>query len=126
MSNNNKSWVDVFYSNKSPSQFCTECGTLLTLASGNNKIVCRGCSQSIDFKDFLSIEMKSGSKLESKDKSEEESEEENDTRAKVDEECPNCGHVGLFFYTAQIRSADEGQTVFYDCEECGHKFTQNN
>jgi DNA-directed RNA polymerase I subunit RPA12 len=48
------------------------------------------------------------------------------TRATVDEPCPRCGHVGLEFYTLQLRSADEGQTVFYECPDCAHKWSQNN
>lgn len=47
------------------------------------------------------------------------------TRATVDEECPKCGHFGLEYYTMQLRSADEGQTVFYECEKCKHKYSQN-
>ena len=48
------------------------------------------------------------------------------TRATVEEECPACGHMELEFYTMQMRSVDEGQTVFYECLKCGHKFSQNN
>jgi DNA-directed RNA polymerase I subunit RPA12 len=48
------------------------------------------------------------------------------SRATVDEPCPKCGHQGLEFYTLQLRSADEGQTVFYECPSCKAKWSQNN
>ena len=47
-------------------------------------------------------------------------------RATVDEPCLKCSHRVLRFYTMQLRSADEGQTVFYECEKCRHTFSQNN
>lgn len=47
-------------------------------------------------------------------------------RAVVDEKCPKCPHKGLNFYTMQLRSVDEGQTVFYECPKCGYTFSQNN
>ena len=46
-------------------------------------------------------------------------------RAVVKEACPKCKHPELQYYTMQLRSADEGQTVFYECSKCGHAFSTN-
>lgn len=46
--------------------------------------------------------------------------------AEVDEDCPKCAHPRASFYTMQLRSADEGATVFYECLSCGFKWRQNN
>jgi DNA-directed RNA polymerase I subunit RPA12 len=47
--------------------------------------------------------------------------------ATVDENCPNpeCDNNQMVFHTAQLRSADEGQTVFYNCVKCGYKYSIN-
>lgn len=43
--------------------------------------------------------------------------------AKINVPCPQCDNFELSYNTAQVRSADEGQTVFYFCEKCGYKDT---
>ncbi len=40
-------------------------------------------------------------------------------RRQVDMTCPAFGNRGMQFYTMQLRSADEGQTVFYKFEKRG-------
>lgn len=46
-------------------------------------------------------------------------------RATVEEECPKCRNPTMNYWTMQLRSADEGQTVFYECPKCHHTFSTN-
>ncbi|KAF6001825.1 hypothetical protein CCYA_CCYA14G3662 [Cyanidiococcus yangmingshanensis] len=41
------------------------------------------------------------------------------------ESCPNCNGQELFYETVQMRSADEGQTILYQCCRCRTRFTQH-
>jgi len=36
----------------------------------------------------------------------------------VERKCPKCGNDVMSYATLQLRSADEGQTVFYTCTKC--------
>lgn len=36
----------------------------------------------------------------------------------VERKCPKCGNDNMSYATLQLRSADEGQTVFYTCTKC--------
>jgi hypothetical protein len=38
----------------------------------------------------------------------------------IEEECEKCHAKEVSFHTMQLRSADEGQTVFYHCLKCGY------
>ena len=49
-----------------------------------------------------------------------------DSNATVEEPCPKCLHPLARFYTMQLRSVDEGSTVFYECAKCKHTWTQDN
>jgi DNA-directed RNA polymerase subunit M/transcription elongation factor TFIIS len=64
-------------------------------------------------------------------KREPESDEESDNdgigaqRALVSEECQKCKNPKMYFWTQQLRSADEGQTIFYECPKCGNRLSLN-
>ena len=47
-------------------------------------------------------------------------------RATVEEPCIKCGHEEVGYYTVQLRSVDEGQTVFYECPSCKYTWSINN
>jgi DNA-directed RNA polymerase I subunit RPA12 len=47
------------------------------------------------------------------------------TPTQIQETCPRCGHDEMTFKTAQLRSADEGQTVFYRCLNCDYNYSLN-
>jgi rubredoxin len=42
----------------------------------------------------------------------------------VDRKCPNCKSDKMSYATLQLRSADEGQTVFYTCTKCKYVYAQ--
>ncbi|KAF1814190.1 hypothetical protein P152DRAFT_393336 [Eremomyces bilateralis CBS 781.70] len=45
--------------------------------------------------------------------------------ALIDETCDKCGREQVRYHTVQLRSADEGSTIFYNCD-CGHSWNTNN
>jgi len=116
--------------------FCNVCGTLLKYGSDLGNVKCSLCNTESDFsKDTLNTERKTCSTRRSKLKGRRREEisrcqliaedkgEEN--RPTVAEKCEKCGNNEMYFSTAQLRSADEGQTVFYECTRCRYKFSLN-
>jgi len=39
--------------------------------------------------------------------------------------CEDCGGTDISYTSKQTRSADEGQTIFYECVACKHCWQQN-
>jgi DNA-directed RNA polymerase I subunit RPA12 len=102
--------------------FCSTCGTLLDPPLGlEETVVCFACSKKTDSKVFESIQVMSTLDIKSRSVLLEKKE----NGATIKEKCPKCDAPEMVFHTAQLRSADEGQTIFYNCIKCGYKTSIN-
>ncbi|KAH8889648.1 hypothetical protein GQ53DRAFT_187414 [Thozetella sp. PMI_491] len=112
--------------------FCIDCGNLLPASSGNSKniLACDSCgahnrdlpSTTITTRtkpsDFPSLLRQKLSSVQVVEKHKVQTE-----RVDSNMECPKCGRTGIRYSEAQLRSADEGSTIFYNCD-CGHRSVQ--
>eukprot|EP00792_Barthelona_sp_PAP020_P005661 TRINITY_DN2748_c0_g2_i1.p1 TRINITY_DN2748_c0_g2~~TRINITY_DN2748_c0_g2_i1.p1 ORF type:complete len:118 (+),score=42.88 TRINITY_DN2748_c0_g2_i1:34-354(+) len=105
-------------------KFCPYCSMMLEFqASGI--LQCSLCSHSVPLDVLEDFEVKTHS-TKQKQLLANDDRHSLEEDAVVDEICPKCGHDKQSFRTAQLRSADEGQTVFYTCLKCGFKHSVNN
>src|SRR5436189_5641809 len=44
-----------------------------------------------------------------------------ETNARIARDCPKCPAKEMTWSEAQLRSADEGTTIFYRCPSCGYR-----
>ncbi|TNJ29182.1 DNA-directed RNA polymerase subunit [Giardia muris] len=99
--------------------FCDVCGTLLrSTATG---LYCSCCEKAVDQKGRdtrVITELHFQSEVVTLEAT-------GESRPTIDETCPQCGHGTAYFTSQQMRSADEGQTVFFECCKCGHKYRVN-
>lgn len=100
--------------------FCDHCGTLLTVLE--DRVYCDCCKRAF----HKDVELAAASySVSMPGRAMAEQEELAGVRSIVEETCPRCGHGKAYYTTQQMRSADEGQTVFYECCKCGYKYRQN-
>ncbi|CAG8717860.1 7969_t:CDS:2, partial [Acaulospora morrowiae] len=110
---------------KSSVLFCSECGNLLNI-DGEDMVTCNSCMfkrVTTEFEDIV-ITTKSNpknfpSKLRLKRSRIKQLDVDKEESASIKEKCPNCGNEEMNYHTMQLRSADEGQTIFYNCTRCG-------
>lgn len=125
--------------------FCTDCGNLLDGSAGKQDAIltCQVCGASCRGRlfplpqrtAFLTVADTSSKVIVTRSKptafpsvlrakrSEVQTITEADmqTRALIRQPCEKCGREEVRFHEKQLRSADEGSTIFYECE-CGHKY----
>ncbi|CAB3360468.1 Hypothetical predicted protein [Cloeon dipterum] len=110
--------------------FCFECGSIMPVLQKKGDLICYTCKtthkiEALDSHEvhyvlhFNSIES-GGTQQEKKKTKETEAE-----GPVCERKCPKCGNDVMSYATLQLRSADEGQTVFYTCTKCKYKETEN-
>lgn len=109
--------------------FC-RCGTILDLTDTGN-IECTTCGFKANFTDFNIPEVITRSAPHAKpawlvDDDDDGGGAEGNEHVIIEEPCPKCGNPEQYFYTMQLRSVDEGSTVFYECPKCNNKYSVNN
>ncbi|KAF4100232.1 DNA-directed RNA polymerase I subunit RPA12 [Onychostoma macrolepis] len=101
--------------------FCPECGNILPVPGRENTITCPRCSFKIPVREFTGQVIKSSVVFNPLDQSSCIVESEEDAELKgpvIDRRCSRCNKEGMVYHTRQMRSADEGQTVFFTCIHC--------
>ncbi|KAJ1068876.1 hypothetical protein K5549_019016, partial [Capra hircus] len=100
--------------------FCPDCGSVLPLPGAQDAVACTRCGFSINVRDFEGKVVKTSVVFNKLGTAMPLSMEEGPEfqGPVVDRRCSRCGHEGMAYHTRQMRSADEGQTVFYTCTNC--------
>ncbi|MDY6777509.1 MAG: transcription factor S [Candidatus Nanohaloarchaea archaeon] len=103
--------------------FCDDCGGIIVSEKegGKTSFKCRSCDQRYE---------KQGGQMqitETKDEEErgliaEGSDEE--SLPETEEQCEECGNDTAYWWMEQTRAADEPETRFFKCTECGHTWRE--
>jgi DNA-directed RNA polymerase subunit M len=104
-------------------EFCDECGSMMRTEDDN--WVCGSCGYEKPRDRNREAEMvtKTGQEeSEVVDVSDVSAEEMGPTTSA---RCPECGNDRAYWEMKQIRSADESETRFFTCTECGHKWRED-
>ncbi|KAL6431654.1 DNA-directed RNA polymerase I subunit RPA12 [Cataglyphis hispanica] len=110
--------------------FCPDCGSILPLLDEKKATVtCYACKRNWGSKTFGNLEMTHTIHFNSKDayaSTKEANDSDDDADGPiVERSCPQCKNDKMSYATLQLRSADEGQTIFYTCTKCKYKETEN-
>ncbi len=109
--------------------FCPGCGALLPPLPNVGNVFCLACKYEVPAEAFQEVEMSYTVVFNQKDEGGKRrrkvKEEEEPDGPTVERKCPKCGHDQMSYAALQLRSADEGQTVFFTCLKCKYKESEN-
>ena len=115
---------------KTDVNFCPGCGALLPSLPLSGHVRCLACKNPVPIESFSAIETSYTivfNKREDTKKKKKSGDEEDDAAdgPTVERKCPKCGFEKMSYAALQLRSADEGQTVFFTCLKCKYKESEN-
>jgi len=108
--------------------FCPGCGALLPSLTSTGDVTCVCCKYVVSSKLFdekvirYTVEFNS---VEGTGRSNKKKAGDQADGPVIERKCPKCGHDQMSYAAIQLRSADEGQTVFFTCLKCGYKESEN-
>jgi len=107
--------------------FCPSCGSLLPSLTARGDVTCICCkfvvsSHLFDEKVIQYTVHFNSQENTTKKKSSELDQADGPI---IERKCPKCGHDQMSYAAIQLRSADEGQTVFFTCLKCKYKESEN-
>ncbi|XP_062845558.1 DNA-directed RNA polymerase I subunit RPA12 [Trichomycterus rosablanca] len=104
--------------------FCPECGNVLPIPGLQDFITCPRCAFKVPVLDLTGQVIRSSVVFNSLEQSSSAVQSDESSELKgpvVDRRCSRCNKEGMVYHTRQMRSADEGQTVFFTCIHCRYK-----
>nr|SVE94030.1 EOG090X0LKA [Scapholeberis mucronata] len=109
--------------------FCPQCGAILPTLGNKGGLACQVCRHEVDIEIMEELEVKYVVEFNSRSEYIEEqqlkSAQSKSDGPIVERRCPKCGNDTMSYASLQLRSADEGQTIFYTCTKCQFKETEN-
>ena len=110
--------------------FCPSCGALLPPLPPRGNLKCLSCRMEVSTDVFAANEVTytvviNKKKAERRAKKAGDGDGQEEEGPTVERKCPNCGHDKMSYAALQLRSADEGQTVFFTCLKCKYKESEN-
>ncbi len=101
-------------------EFCSKCGSVLI--KKKTRFVCVKCGKPSSEK----IKIGSSEKMKEKQKIGLLREKDSAVWPVTSATCPVCGHGQAYFWSAQMRAADESETRFFRCIKCKHTWREYN
>merc|ERR1711939_441146 len=111
-------------------RFCTDCGNILDISS-EETVRCDCCGTNNENKNRFETTTTTSNNFPSAlrekltSKTQQLTSKDFEDTQKISRECPKCGAKEMSWSAVQLRSADEGTTIFYRCA-CGYRDKEDN